>query len=192
MEEKIGVLANAARGHASRAVALVAHVMGDSRESRGGKAFEEVQETILALVAAVIAGDGVTTYQEFVFANLIAKDLNDPLRCRAFLNDYAERWKTIAEKTPGFVNAVVAHDVRYKTTICRELISELKEVVRCTAIVDGEDAESERKVAAGFIARADALFSAARWTVKWDEDGQPAIPLSSTINRGEFRDREIV
>lgn len=192
MDDRVAHLAEAAKRASSNIVRLVATATANADESIKRATFEEVQETLLALIAALIAADRVTTNHEFVFASLVAKDLRDPLRCRAYLNEYADRWRAIAEKTPRFLTAVVDYDASNKTALSRNLIGELRNVINSVAHVDGECADAEAKAAEGLIARADALFRQARWTVSWGESPYPTVVPSTAMNRDEFRNREII
>ncbi len=192
MEEQTEILAEKAKSAASRTIFLVDQVMAGTDELARAAAIDEAQEVILALVAAVIAADGATTHQEFTFSALLTKNLRDPLRCRAYLDDYAERWKMIAERTPGFLLAAINYDVRNRTKVCSAILTNLRTLVQYAAVVDGEPADSEVRVAADLLNRVNTLFRQARWSVKWDEDSLPPIHSSRTIARDDFPDREIV
>lgn len=192
MDDQIEVLADAAKSRAAEIVALVEHVMAGADESMRTAAIEEAQDVILSLVAAVIAADGATTHQEFIYAALVTKDSRDPLRCRVYLDDYAARWKEIAEQPPSFLLAAIDYDVRNATKICPMILEKLRIVVQHTAAVDGELTDSETSVGDDLLRRVDALFRQARWSVKWDENSLPFIHISRTIARDDFHNREIV
>jgi hypothetical protein len=192
MDEQILTSAKAAQRSATAITDAVAQVMSESDDLARAAAFEEAQETILALIAAVIAADGATTYHEFIFASLITKDLRDPMRCRAYLTDCAARWTTISQTTPRFLTEVIRYDEKNSSSLCREILEELKNLVHYTAAVDGEISHLEMRVAEGLIARADACFRQARWSVKWEEHSLPAFPISASLKREEFGNREIV
>lgn len=187
MTRQVAELAEQAKGAASNIVRLVAHAMGESDEPTRAAAFDEEQEMILALIAAVIGADGFATHHEFVFASLMGKNLDDPGCCRAYLEEYAARWNKIAATTPSFVSAVLEYDARNRTNLTRRVVRELRTIVCCAAVVDGEDAACESQIAAEYLDRMDALFRRACWTVRWDEDSLPGIPLESTIGRDELR-----
>jgi len=192
MDDQIEVLADAAKSRAADIVALVEHVMADTDESMRTAAIEEAQDVILSLVAAVIAADGATTHQEFIFAALVTKNLRDPMRCRAYLDIHAARWKQIAEQPPSFLLAAIDYDVRNTTNICPAILQKLRTIVQHTATVDGELADSETSVGDDLLGRIDALFRKARWSVKWDENSLPSIDISRTIARDDFPNREII
>lgn len=191
-DDHIAAFAHKAKLAATNVVRLVDHALADSDDATRAAAVTEVEEVMLALIAGVISADSFTTYQEFVFAGLVTKELRDPLRCRAFLDDYAARWAKISLQNPTFLAGVLAYDAKNNTKLTRRIISELKAIALSAAGVDGEDVGMETKPTEAYFERMDAVFRRARWTVKWDEDPLPSFPADSVIQRDEFRPRQVI
>lgn len=189
--DPLNTLAEAAKEAATQVVHLIGCVMSKSPEVERNAAFDEAQDTILTLIAAVLAADGLTKDRELAFAKLITRGLENADKCRSYIEEYALRWPQIADRTPRYFAAIVKYDVDNKSTISREVIRELHNVMECAAAADGEICTRETGIVGSHLERADALFRQARWTVNWEDSTLPSIPLDSTVRRDEFGSREV-
>ena len=111
----------------------------------------EAHQTILQLIAAIVLSDGEYTVGEQAFIQALLDVSDKPGGEIAYLNEYAEAWKTTTLTVPRFFKAAVRHDARCHTKIARALLREIQLIGNNSSITDGKFGSCEHKVVHNYI-----------------------------------------
>ena len=106
----------------------------------------EVNETVLAFIAHLIAADGVYDPRERAFLKLLVDFSQEPNAELDYLRRYTERWRKLEQHVPEFFRAAVESDVKNKTETARGIMQEIQIIGNNCSVTDHHFADVEKKV----------------------------------------------
>ena len=111
----------------------------------------EARKTALQLIAAIVLSDGKYTVGEQAFLQSLLDVSAKPGGEVAYLNEYAEAWKTSGMTIPRFFQAAVRHDARHQTKLARAMLREIQLLGNNSSISDGKFGSVEHNLVHNYI-----------------------------------------
>jgi len=111
----------------------------------------ELQKTVLMLIAAIVLADEKYEAGEEAFINLLVDWGQKPGGSARYVKEYAESWRAGSLTIPRFFQTAVVHDTQFSTDLAKAMIRELKLIGNSTCIVDGTFDPRENEVLTNYI-----------------------------------------
>jgi uncharacterized tellurite resistance protein B-like protein len=192
LQRDISVLADETLRAVERIIELTNAATPNTAEADRKAHADEVQESVMALMAAVVIADGMIHTGEQEFLRHLSKSLETEEQCRQFVTSYAESWKEVSRSAPKYFDAVIQHDRETGTRYSLEIIDQLRLIVQNTGLSDGHYADSDFEAASAHLALLDSVVRKATWVVNWDEQtAPPKINFANSLRRDQFSKREV-
>lgn len=115
---------------------------------------EEANETVLALIAAIVVSDQKYEAGEQAFFSVLANSQGNPREVQ-ILREYAERWRTMGRQVPRFFKNALAYDASNKTGTAPSMMREIQLAGNNACISDGQFADVEHEVVRDYLALLD-------------------------------------
>jgi hypothetical protein len=122
----------------------------DGAEDAGALA-AEARSTVLRMLAAIVLSDRKYTVGEQAFIQSLLDVTDKPGGEMAYLNEYAEAWKTSGFTVPRFFQVAVRHDARHQTQLARAMLREIQLLGNNSSITDGSFGLVEHETVHNYI-----------------------------------------
>ncbi|MDZ4842850.1 MAG: AAA family ATPase [Hyphomicrobium aestuarii] len=167
MSHDIVALSEAAKAAAVNLLRYIQHTAADRPTGEKAQFQAEVEQIILALIAAIVAVDGGIEHQEETFVRLLIKS-SDADQARNFVSQYSEKWRGISETSPQFFECALDFDEANRTDYSLAMIGQFECLARATSASDSDSSSVEIDVMQRFVDLLNGRWRKRLWRVKWD------------------------
>lgn len=179
MSHNIDAVAQAVKAAATNVFGIIQHTAADRTTEERAQLEEEAQQTILALVAAILSADGMIAPEEEDFVRLLIKPSGTD-RAHDYISQYAEKWLETSSVLPRFIEGALRFDEVQKTGNALSIIWQFESLAKATSACDGNSSPEELQIAQRFIDLLNKHWRKRIWRVGWD--GEPLQKAKVVLN----------
>ena len=115
----------------------------------------DVEETMLAFIAAIICSDGFES-DEDVFLKLLLDWHGQKENNVRLVNEYATRWALISKRVPRFFEIAVQYDKIHHEEIARAMLRSIQLIGNNACVSDKKTARCERQIVREYVSLLEA------------------------------------
>lgn len=169
MSHNIDSVTQAVKSAATNVLNIIRHTAAGRTAEECAQLEEEAQQTILALVAAILSADGVIASQEEDFVGLLIQ-LPDTDQTHSYISEYTEKWVSASRALPKFIECALLFDEANKSRNALSIIEQFECLAKATSACDDSSSPAEIEVSQRFINLLNEHWRKRLWTVRWDDE----------------------